>query len=40
MDLMFQHSLLRGFGVKLNDRGIRIAKVNITASREVFRCSC
>ena len=28
MDLTFRHSLLQGFGVKLNDRGIRIAKIN------------
>jgi outer membrane protein TolC len=37
MDLYFQHSLLQGFGTKLNDRGIRIAQINTTASREVFR---
>ena len=37
MDLAFQHSLLRGFGVKLNDRGIRIAKINTGASLESFR---
>jgi outer membrane protein len=37
MDLYFQHQLLQGFGVKLNDRGIRIAKINTTASRESFR---
>jgi len=37
MDLTFQHSLLRGFGVKLNDRGIRIAKINTGASLESFR---
>jgi outer membrane protein TolC len=37
MDLGFQHSLLRGFGVKLNDRGIRIAKLNTGGSVEQFR---
>ena len=37
MDLAIQHSLLRGFGVKLNDRGIRIAKINTGASLESFR---
>ena len=37
MDLAFRHSLLRGFGVKLNDRGIRIAKINTGASLEQFR---
>ncbi|HLK62006.1 MAG TPA: TolC family protein [Bryobacteraceae bacterium] len=37
MDIYFQHSLLQGFGAKLNNRGIRIAQVNTTASREVFR---
>jgi len=37
MDLAFQHSLLRGFGVKLNDRGIRIAKLNTGGSLEQFR---
>jgi outer membrane protein TolC len=37
MDLAFQHSILRGFGIKLNDRGIRIAKINTGASLESFR---
>ena len=37
MDLAFQHGLLRGFGVKLNDRGIRIAKLNTGGSLEQFR---
>ena len=37
MDLAFQHSLLRGFGVMLNDRGIRIAKLNTGGSLEQFR---
>jgi outer membrane protein TolC len=37
MDLAAQHSLLRGFGVKLNDRGIRIAKLNTGGSLEAFR---
>jgi outer membrane protein TolC len=37
MDVAIQHSLLRGFGVKLNDRGIRIAKLNTGGSLEQFR---
>lgn len=37
MDIAFRHSLLQGFGVKLNDRGIRIAKINTGASIESFR---
>ncbi|HTT61465.1 MAG TPA: TolC family protein [Bryobacteraceae bacterium] len=37
MDLGVQHNLLRGFGVRLNDRFIRIAKINAVASRETFR---
>jgi outer membrane protein TolC len=39
MDLYFQHNLLQGFGTKLNDRGIRIAQINTTASREAFRAT-
>jgi outer membrane protein TolC len=37
MDLAIRHSLLQGFGVRLNDRSIRIAMVNVTGSREAFR---
>jgi outer membrane protein len=37
MDLAFRHSLFRGYGVGLNDRGIRIAKINTGASLESFR---
>ena len=37
MDLSLQHNLLRGFGVRLNDRFIRIAQINAVASREAFR---
>jgi outer membrane protein len=37
MDLAIQQNLLQGFGVKLNDRGIRIAKINTGASLESFR---
>ena len=37
MDLVLRHNFLQGFGRAVNDRGIRIAKVNIAASREVFR---
>jgi len=28
---------VHGFGLRLNDRGIRIAKINAAASRETFR---
>jgi outer membrane protein len=37
MDLYLQHNLLQGFGVKLNNRGIRVARINTVASRETFR---
>ena len=37
MDLTFRQPLLQGFGLRLNDRGIRIAAVNAVASRETFR---
>jgi outer membrane protein TolC len=37
MDLIFSHQLLQGFGVGLNNRGIRIAQLNVTGSREMFR---
>ena len=37
MDLTFRQPLLQGFGLRLNDRGIRIAKINAVASREAFR---
>jgi outer membrane protein len=37
MDLYLRHNLLQGFGVKLNDRFIRIARLNTVASRETFR---
>jgi outer membrane protein len=37
MDVTVRHSLLQGFGVKLNDRGIRIAKINTGASIDSFR---
>jgi len=37
MDLYLRHNLLQGFGVKLNDRFIRIAQINTVASRETFR---
>jgi outer membrane protein len=37
MDLTLRQPLLQGFGMRLNDRFIRIAQVNIAASREVFR---
>jgi len=37
MDLSLQHNLLRGAGIRLNDRFIRIAQINTVASRETFR---
>lgn len=37
MDLLVRHDLLQNFGVKLNNRGIRIAQLNLTGAREVFR---
>ena len=37
MDLSVRQNLLQGFGVRLNDRSIRIGMVNVTASREAFR---
>jgi outer membrane protein TolC len=37
MDLIFRQPLLQGFGVKLNNRTIRVSQINVTASREVFR---
>ena len=37
MDLLIRHDLLQNFGVKLNNRGIRIAQINTTGAREVFR---
>ena len=37
MDLYIRHNFLQGFGVKLNNRGIRVAQVNTVASRETFR---
>jgi outer membrane protein TolC len=37
MDLYLRHNLLQGFGTKLNDRFIRVAKINVNASRETFR---
>lgn len=37
MDLAIQQNFLRGFGVKLNNRDIRIARINTTASLEAYR---
>jgi len=37
MSLAMRHNLLQGFGVKLNNRFIRIAQINAVASREAFR---
>ncbi|MES1257225.1 MAG: TolC family protein [Acidobacteriota bacterium] len=36
-DIYFRHNLLKGFGVKLNSRSIRIAQMNVRGSAEVFR---
>jgi outer membrane protein TolC len=36
-ELTLRQNLLRGFGIGLNNRGIRIADVNRAASRETFR---
>src|SRR4051794_3030800 len=37
MELTLRQNFLQGFGVKLNNRGIRIAGINVAASRETFR---
>ena len=37
MDLIFQQPLLQGFGISLNNRTIRVSRINTTAAREVFR---
>ena len=37
MDLTLRHNFLQGFGVALNNRGIRIAGINTAAARESFR---
>jgi outer membrane protein len=37
MDLIYRQPLLQGFGIKLNDRSIRIARLNTTSAREQFR---
>lgn len=37
MDLIYRQPLLQGFGVRLNDRTIRIAKINTALAREQFR---
>ena len=37
MSIALRHNLLQGFGVKLNNRFIRIAQINTVASREQFR---
>jgi len=39
IDITVSQPVLRGYGTRLNDRGIRIAQVNTTASLEVFRAS-
>jgi len=37
VSIAIRHNLLQGFGVKLNDRFIRIAQINTVAAREDFR---
>jgi outer membrane protein len=37
MDLVVRQNFLQNFGTSLNNRGIRIAAINITAARESFR---
>ncbi len=37
MDLILRQPLLRGFGIALNNRSIRIAKINTSVAREQFR---
>jgi len=37
MDIIFKQPLLQYFGVSLNNRTIRVSRINVTASREVFR---
>jgi len=37
MDITYRQPLLQGFGARLNQRGIRIAALNVQASRETFR---
>ena len=37
VDFVLRHSLLRGFGTRLNGRSIQIAKLNVEGSRENFR---
>jgi len=37
MDLILRQPLLQGFGVRLNDRTIRISQIDTTAAREQFR---
>ena len=39
MDLIFRQNLLQGFGIALNNRFIRVAQLNITASQESFRAA-
>ena len=37
MDFIVKQSFLQGAGVRLNDRGIRIAQINTVSARETFR---
>jgi outer membrane protein len=37
MDILVRQNFLRGFGISLNDRGIRIARRNIAAAEQTYR---
>lgn len=37
MDIIIRQPLLQNFGVALNNRTIRVSRINVTAAREVFR---
>jgi outer membrane protein TolC len=37
ISISFSHNLLQGFGIQLNNRDIRISKMNLAGSKELFR---
>jgi outer membrane protein TolC len=37
MDIIIRQPLMQGFGISLNNRTIRVSRINTTAAREVFR---
>jgi len=37
MDVIYTQPLLQGFGIRLNDRTIRVSRINTTSARELFR---